>query len=120
MSDSSDTRTCAISGKTVAADDCIPCQSLRPSLMAYIRKKHPDIAEDDCIARDLLPGIQAEFVEDALSEEIGEITGLERSVNESLRENEILSVHPDEEDARTPRTGCRETARRTPRRRARP
>ena len=67
-------------------------------------KTHPGIAADGCIARDVLPGIQAEFVEDALSEEIGEITGLERSVIESLRENEILSIHPDEEDARTPRT----------------
>jgi uncharacterized membrane protein len=104
MSDSPPTRTCAISGKTVAAIDCIPFRSLRPSLYAFIHKKHPDIADDGCIARDLLPGIQAEFVEDSLSEEIGEITGLERSVIESLKENEILATHPDEEEARTPRT----------------
>ena len=97
------TRTCAISGKTVPVGDCIPYASLRPSLMAFIRKKHPDISETGCIARDVLPGIQAEFVEDALSEEIGEITGLERSVIDSLRENELLAIHPDEEEARTPR-----------------
>jgi uncharacterized membrane protein len=104
MSESTATRTCAISGKTVAADDCIPFQSLRPSLYAFIRKKHPDLAEDGCIARDLLPGIQAEFVEDALSDEIGEITDLERGVIESLKENEILATHPNEEEARAPRT----------------
>jgi uncharacterized membrane protein len=104
MSDSSDTRTCAISGKTVAAGDCIPFRSLRPSLMAFIRKTHPGIAADGCIARDVIPAIQAEFVEDALGEEIGEITDLERSVIESLRQNEILATHPDEEEARTTRT----------------
>jgi uncharacterized membrane protein len=98
------TRTCAITGKTVPVSDCIPYSSLRPSLMAFIRKKHPDLPENGCIARDVLPGIQAEFVEDALSDEIGEITGLERSVIDSLRANELLSTHPDEEDARTPRT----------------
>ncbi|RYD65886.1 MAG: DUF1003 domain-containing protein [Verrucomicrobiaceae bacterium] len=104
MSESSDTRTCAISGKTVAAGDCIPFLSLRPSLLAFIRKKHPDLADEGCIARDVLPSIQAEFVEDALTDEIGEITGLERSVIESLKENEILATHPDEEEARMPRT----------------
>jgi uncharacterized membrane protein len=104
MSDSSDTRTCAISGKTVAASDCIPFLSLRPSLYAFIRKKHPDLSSDGCIARDVLPGIQAEFVEDALSDEIGEITDLERGVIHSLKENEILATHPDEEEARVPRT----------------
>ncbi len=71
--------------------------------MAFVRKSHPGVPDDGCIARDLLPSLQAEFVEDALSEEIGEITGLERSVIESLRENEILSTHPDEEEARVPR-----------------
>jgi len=104
MSDPTDTRTCAISGKTVPLGDCIPFLSLRPSLLTFIRKKHPDLAGDGCIARDVLPTIQAEFVEDALSEEIGEITDLERSVIDSIREHEIISEHPDDTEGLEKRT----------------
>jgi uncharacterized membrane protein len=104
MSDSTATRTCAISGKTVPADDCIPCASLRPSLLAFIRKKHPDLAEDGCIAREVLPELKGAFVEEALSEEIGEITDLERNVIESIREHEIISEHPDDTEELEKRT----------------
>ncbi|MCW1884336.1 DUF1003 domain-containing protein [Luteolibacter flavescens] len=96
MTDPSDNRTCAISGKTVAASDCIPCASLRPSLLAFIRKKHPELSDDECISRDILPELKAAFVEEALSEEIGEITDLERNVIESIREHEVISEHPDD------------------------
>ncbi|MCW1922565.1 DUF1003 domain-containing protein [Luteolibacter arcticus] len=104
MSEATATRTCAISGKTVAAGDCIPLLSLRPSLMAFVKKKHPDLTDGDCIARDVLPGVQAEFVEEALSEEIGEITDLERNVIESIREHEIIAEHPDDAEELAKRT----------------
>ncbi|MEK7952597.1 DUF1003 domain-containing protein [Luteolibacter soli] len=104
MTDSSATRTCAISGKTVPASDCIPCASLRPSLLAFIRKKHPHLGMGECIARDILPELKAAFVEEALSEEIGEITDLERNVIDSLREHEIISERPDDAEELEKRT----------------
>lgn len=104
MSDSSDTRTCAISGKTVPAGDCIPCASLRPSLLAFIRKKHPDLGTNQCIARNVLPELKAALVEEALSEEIGEITDLERNVIDSIREHEIIAEHPDGTEELSKRT----------------
>ena len=66
--------------------------------MAFIRKQYPHVKEDDFIADELLPGLKAKYVEDALSEEIGEITHLERDVIESLREHEIVSSSPAEHD----------------------
>lgn len=93
---------CAISGRALTEKQAVPCNVLRPSLLQFIRKKHPKIHDEDFIARDLLPGIKADYVEDALSEEIGEITHLERDVIDSLRENEIVSSSPaDQEDRRT-------------------
>jgi uncharacterized membrane protein len=89
---------CAISGRALREKQAVPCNVLRPSLLQFIRKKHPQLRDEDFIARDLLPGIKAEYVEDALTEEIGEITHLERDVIESLREHEIVSASPAETD----------------------
>lgn len=96
------TLVCAISGKEVPSAECIPCSSLRPSLLQFIRKSHPLLGDDACLARDLLPEIKAAFVEDALGDELGEITDLERDVIESLREHEIISASPaSQDDSRT-------------------
>lgn len=89
---------CAISGRSLREKQVLPCSVLRPSLLQFIRKKHPQLRDEDFIARDLLPGIKAAYVEDALTEEIGEITHLERDVIESLREHEIVSASPAEKD----------------------
>ena len=94
--------TCALSGRIVREKQAVPCAVLRPSLLQFIRKKHPQIQDKDFIASDLLPGIKAAYVENALNEEIGEITHLERDVIESLRQHEIVSSSPAEhEDSRT-------------------
>jgi uncharacterized membrane protein len=97
-----DTLICAISGRALREKQAVPCGVLNPSLLQFIRKKHPHLRDEDHIAGDLLPGIQAGYVEEALSEEIGEITHLERAVIESLRQHEILSASPAEKaDRRT-------------------
>lgn len=64
--------------------------------MAFIRKTHPQITDEECIADDVLPGLKAKFVEDALAAELGEITDLERDVIESLRQHDIVSASPEE------------------------
>ncbi|GEP45327.1 DUF1003 domain-containing protein [Brevifollis gellanilyticus] len=95
-------KTCAITGKTLRADECMPCAALRPSLLQFIRKSHPQVGDNDCISKDLLPALKAAYVEDALSAELGEITDLERDVIQSLREQEMISASPaaDDDDAR--------------------
>ena len=98
------TRTCAISGQSLSFDDCIPCSALRPSLLTFIRKQHPSLQDDECIARQLLPDLKADYVEEVLSEEIGEITDIERMVIDSLKEHEIISAKPDDCDALADRT----------------
>lgn len=99
-----DQRTCAISGAPVAEEDCISCHSLRPSLLRFIQKRHPGLKDDDSISKDVLPALRADYVEAALTEEIGEITELERTVIESLREHEIISAKPEDSEALARRT----------------
>lgn len=95
-------RVCAISGRALREKQAVPCHVLSPSLLQFLRKKHPNIRDEDFLDRNLLPSIKADYVEDALSEEIGEITHLERDVIESLREHEIVSSSPvEQEDRRT-------------------
>lgn len=96
--------TCAITGASVAQEDSISCRFLRPSLLRFIQKRHPGLKDDDTISRDLLPALRADYVEAALTEEIGEITELERAVIASLREHEIISAKPEDSDALAHRT----------------
>lgn len=74
------------------------CTALRPLLLQFIRKAHPDIKDADYIETKVLADLKAAYVEDALSEELGEITDLEREVIKSLREHEIVSASPAEKD----------------------
>jgi uncharacterized membrane protein len=76
----------------------VPCSALRPLLLQFIRKAHPLIKDEDWIEKVTLAELKAAYVEDALSEELGEITDLEREVIESLREHEIVSASPAEKD----------------------
>ena len=89
---------CAISGKPIGPDGGVPCSALRPLLLQFIRKAHPLIKDEDWIEKVTLAELKAAYVEDALSEELGEITDLEREVIESLREHEIVSASPAETD----------------------
>lgn len=89
---------CAISGKPIGLDGGVPCSALRPLLLQFIRKAHPLIKDEDWIEKVTLAELKAAYVEDALSEELGEITDLEREVIESLREHEIVSASPAETD----------------------
>jgi uncharacterized membrane protein len=90
----SPTLTCAITGSSLPAGHCVPCSALRPSLFQFIHKLHPQLKEADYISAEELAGFKASYVEEALSEELGEITDLERDVIESLREHELVSTFP--------------------------
>ena len=97
-------RTCAIGGHVLSDQDGIPCSALRPSLLRFIQKHHPLVTADSFISLRLLPGLKAAFVEEALGEEVGEITDLERAVIASLREHEIISSRPADPGADGSRT----------------
>jgi uncharacterized membrane protein len=77
---------------------------LRPSLLKHIQTLHPNVTQSDYIARDAIPELKAGFVESALTEEMGEITALEREVIESIRQHDILASKPDDEEFLARRT----------------
>jgi uncharacterized membrane protein len=65
-------------------------------LLGFIQKRHPGLRQDAWVSKALLPSLRAAYVEAALSEEIGEITDLERAVIKSLKEHEIIASKPDD------------------------
>jgi uncharacterized membrane protein len=94
---------CAITKQELALEDAVSYETVRPSLAKFIARQHPEFAPGTWISRESLNEFRAEYVEDALEEELGEITEMEREVIDSLKENEIISEPPDdeeEEDAR--------------------
>ncbi|MDB6077528.1 MAG: hypothetical protein JWO82_1275 [Akkermansiaceae bacterium] len=92
-------KTCAISGNLVDDLEAVPVVSLRPSLLAYLRRKHPGVADGDIVSRTSLDNLRAEYIEESLPNEIGEVTDSEREVIESLRNHELLAERPNDEEA---------------------
>jgi uncharacterized membrane protein len=70
---------------------------LRPSLLEFIRKHHPEIQPNDFICLSDVGNFRKEYVRDVLEDEIGELTTLDNEVVESLREHEIVASNIDKQ-----------------------
>jgi len=69
----------------------VPGQMLRLAISETIKKHNPGWSPDRMICTDCLDLFRSEYVEDALKEEVGELTRLEQEVVDSLREQENLT-----------------------------
>ena len=72
-------------------DLLIPSEMLRPALKETIKKHDPSWAPGGMLCVDCLDLLREEYVEDALKEEVGELTGLEQEVIRSIKEQETLT-----------------------------
>ena len=64
---------------------------LRPSLLAFIRERIPNLDDKGFICFDDLGRFRKEYVRDVLESELGELSALDQEVVESLHEHEIVS-----------------------------
>jgi uncharacterized membrane protein len=69
----------------------VPGELLRPAIIETIRKRDTSWAPNRMICVDCLDLFRSEYVEDALKDEVGELTKLEQEVVDSLREQENLT-----------------------------
>jgi uncharacterized membrane protein len=72
-------------------ESMIPGEMLRPAIIETIKKRAPAWTSTQMICVDCLDVLRSEYVEDALKEEIGDLTQLEREVVESMKEQENLT-----------------------------
>jgi uncharacterized membrane protein len=72
-------------------DVMVPCEMLRPALIETIKKHDATWGPSRMICVDCLDLFRSEYVEDALKDEVGELSKLEQEVIDSLREQETLT-----------------------------
>jgi uncharacterized membrane protein len=72
-------------------DLLIPSEMLRPALRETIKKHDPSWTPGQMLCVDCLDLFREEYVEDALKEEVGDLTQLEQEVIRSMKEQETLT-----------------------------
>jgi uncharacterized membrane protein len=72
-------------------DQLIPSEMLRPALQETIKKHDPSWTPGQMICVDCVDLLLEEYIEDALKEEVGDLTQLEQEVIESMKEQETLT-----------------------------
>ena len=89
--DRSDQITCFNCGRMLPYDVMVPGEMLRSALMDTIRKRHPEWTPAHMICVNCLDLYRSEYVEEALQEEVGNLTHLEEEVVTSMKEQETLT-----------------------------
>src|SRR5258705_11541734 len=85
------TLVCQICKKAKSPDSGMIAELIRPSLLAFIKKKVPDVDSKGFICFEDLGEFRKDYVKEVLEDEIGELTALDQEVIESLAQHEILS-----------------------------
>ncbi|MCW1912791.1 DUF1003 domain-containing protein [Luteolibacter sp. GHJ8] len=102
-------KKCAITGQETPDHLAVPLSAIRPLLRTFILKRHPDLPAEGWVSRSALDELRSAYIEDALQNEIGELTELEREVIDSIRGRELIAERPEteEEEDRTATFGER-------------
>lgn len=77
--------------RVLSFERLVPCAMLRPALSETIKSHNPDWTPERMLCVDCLDQFRSEYVEDALKEEVGELTRLEQEVISSMKEQETLT-----------------------------
>ncbi len=72
-------------------DALVPGEMVRPAILEIIQKRNPGWKPDRMICVDCLDELRSEYIEDALREEVGDLSQLEQEVIVSMKEQETLT-----------------------------
>lgn len=88
---------CQICGEAKPSEAMLPAATVRDALVEFIRFKHPDWSPRGHICQDDLTQIRADYIQNVLETERGELTALDLEVVRSLQEQEFMSrnVHAE-------------------------
>jgi uncharacterized membrane protein len=82
---------CQICKQPQKLSDVVRAELIRAPIVATIKRTHPDWSPDGYICLADLNHYRAQYVQDVLETERGELSVLEKKVMESLKEEELLS-----------------------------
>ena len=95
-----DTFISDLSKKEFPRNERIPARIIRPSLLAFIQKEHPDFKLNHCLSLTELNTYREKYITNYVLQETGEITQLEDTVINSLNKNtSIVNALEDEVQA---------------------
>lgn len=87
----SKTYQCQVCGKTKNKNEFIPSAVVRPVLSFLIKQTHPDYNDNGYICLEDLNFYRNKYIQNLLEDEKGELSELEDTVVQSLKDHEILT-----------------------------
>jgi uncharacterized membrane protein len=93
----SKTYQCQVCNKTKEKAQLIPVAVIRPAVTSLIKQNYPELSDSGYICLDDLNIYRNKYIQQILEEEKGDITYLEDSVIQSIKDNEILAKNIDAE-----------------------
>ncbi len=86
-----ETLTCAISGKACSAEHAVPLSSLHQTIQHYVFRNYPGTTTNSIISDEQLINLEKNYLNEILTNELGELDDLEKEVLNSISQNKILS-----------------------------
>ena len=89
--------SCQICKKQKKLSDALPAELIRRPIVEIIQKTYPDWSSKGFICLPDLDRFRAEYVQNIIAEDKGELSSLEEQVVKSLQEQEILTKNINDE-----------------------
>ena len=86
-----ETLTCAISGKACSPEHAVSLSALHQTIQQYIFRNYPGTTSDSFISDEQLINLEKNYLNEILTNELGELDDLEKEVLNSISHSKILS-----------------------------
>ena len=101
------TFTSHLSNKEFPISEKVSAKTIRHSILNLIQKEYPQLSHESFIALSELNDYRKKAITEYLTKEVGELTKLEKTVLDSVNENNTLTSKIDSEEIQTLTTGQR-------------
>ena len=92
-----ETKKCLISNKNLSINELVEGKNIRKPLFDLIQKDYPNIKECDFVSSQELNKYRKQYLENMLTEEMGELSGIEKQVIDSIHKHELISENIETE-----------------------
>jgi len=82
---------CQVCGKEKKPDDVLPAELVNDRVVEIAKKKYPNWSDSGYVCLNDLNSLRMEYIRQAMEEDKGELTELEKEVLQSIKEQEIIS-----------------------------
>lgn len=87
-----------LSGKEFPIEDCVRGKTIRPAILALIKKDHPEFGDKSCLSVAELNAYRQKYIADYLVQEMGEVTELEKTVLRAFKSRKNLVPKVEKSD----------------------